>query len=521
MSETPLRVLIVEDNPADAELLELELIKGGYAPSVLRVQTATAMAAALEAEEWDLILCDYVMPRFSSLHALELLTAAEKDIPFILISGTAGEDIAVSAMKAGAKDFFVKGKLALLVSAIQRELREAALRSTARAQREQLQQNEKLAALGTLLAGVAHELNNPLAVIMHQATLLQRALDVDPREGHADKILQAVNRCSRIVNNFLALARNEPARRVTVSVNDVVRAAMDLLAHGLRIDDIEVKVELAEPLPSISGDPHQLQQVLINLVSNAQYELRARPAARTLTVRSGMDADGERVVLRVGDNAGGIPPEIRSRIFDPFFTTKPIGQGTGLGLALCHGIVSAHNGTIAVESETDAGTTFIISLPIGCLIPAHDDNVEPSSPIPSQRILVVDDDLHVASGFSEILSAQGHRVDVAANGRTALQMLDNSVYDLVVSDMHMPECDGPTLYRNIVARHPLLENSFIFVTGAFGAEMDAFLSRTGSVRLGKPCTFDEIENAVRQILRGRSQELDALDRTPSSRPSRA
>jgi len=267
----------------------------------------------------------------------------------------------------------------------------------------------------------------------------------------------------------------------------------------LQIDHIDVKVDLAEPLPNVSGDPHQLQQVVMNLMSNAQYELRSRPAPRSLAVRSGMDREGERVVLRIEDNAGGIPPEIRTRIFDPFFTTKPVGQGTGLGLALCHGIVSAHDGTIVVESETDIGTTFTVSLPAGCVPSAHDDTVEPASPIQPQRILVVDDDPLVAMGFSEILSAQGHRVDLAANGNSALQMLDESIYDLVVSDMHMPDSDGPTLYRKIVARHPLLENSFVFVAGIFGAEFDAFLSRTGAVRLTKPCTFDEIEHAVRQI----------------------
>src|SRR4051812_12634196 len=153
MSETNLRVLIVEDNPNDAELLEIQLTKGGYVPTTKRVQTATEMQAALDQQDWDIILCDYAMPQFSGLHALELLKASEKDIPFILISGSAGEDDAVNAMRAGAHDFFTKGSLALLVSAIRRELREADLRATARAQREQLYQNEKLAALGTLLAG--------------------------------------------------------------------------------------------------------------------------------------------------------------------------------------------------------------------------------------------------------------------------------------------------------------------------------------------------------------------------------
>jgi two-component system NtrC family sensor kinase len=503
------RVLIVEDDPADAELLELELESGGYAPSVLRVHTAEAMQAALDAADWDLILCDYMMPQFNGLHALELLKASEKDIPFILISASVGDDIAVKAMGAGAHDVFIKGKLALLVSAIQRELREAELRSIARSQREQLQQNEKLAAMGTLLAGVAHELNNPLTVVMHQATLLQRSLIDDPRQARTDKILQAVRSCSRIIDNFLALARHEPPRRVPVGVNDVVEAAMDLVSYALRIDNIDIAVDLARELPNILGDPHQLQRVVINLVSNAQYAMRPRPTPRILTIRSNVDTESSRVELRVSDTGGGISPEIRSRIFDPFFTTKPTGKGTGLGLALCHGIISAHGGTIAVESDMGTGTTFTITLPIASAVPLEEDRAEVAiapARVPEQRILVVDDEPDVASALSDILTAQGHRVNVAADGRSALQLLDKGVYDIVVSDMRMPELDGPALYREVVARHPLLESSFVFITGdTFSPDTDAFLSRTGAVYLNKPCTFGDIEGAVRQVLRRRAQ----------------
>src|SRR5258708_4957606 len=217
---------------SDAELLQLRLLKGGYVPSARRVQTAIEMQEALDAEDWDLILSDYAMPRFSGLQALEVLQSTGKDIPFILVSGTAGDDMAVTAMRAGAHDFFTKGSLGLLVSAVQRELREAELRATARSQREQLHQSEKLAALGTLLAGIAHELNNPLSLIMHHLTLLKTELTDDPRQARAGRALQAVNSCSRIVQNFLALARQEPPRRVSVSINDFERPPIRLVAHG-------------------------------------------------------------------------------------------------------------------------------------------------------------------------------------------------------------------------------------------------------------------------------------------------
>jgi signal transduction histidine kinase len=502
MKEKHLRVLIVEDNPADAELLEFELFKGGYVPSTLRVQTAAAMQTALDEREFDLILSDYALPRFSGLHALELLKATGKDIPFILVSGSAGDDIAVDAMRAGAHDFFGKGSLNLLVSAIERELREAEVRATARAQREQLHLHEKLAALGTLLAGVAHELNNPLSVIMHQATMLERALGDDPRRGPVAAILQAVGSCSRIVKNFLALARHEPPRRVPVSINDVVHAAVDLVAYGLRNDTIEVTLDLAEPLPSVSGDPQQLERVVINLVSNAQYALRSRATPRKLVLRSGVDAAGERVLLHIEDNAGGIPPEIRSRIFDPFFTTKPTGEGTGLGLALCHGIVSTHDGTIAVSSELDAGTAFDISLPISSEVTVTENILgKGTSSIKGLRILVVDDNPDVAMAFSDILTIQGHQVDIAGTSRAALHMVETSAYEIVVTDVRMPDLDGPALYRELTARHPLLGSSFLFVTGdVFSPDTDRFLKETGAVFLGKPCTFDEVENAVQQVM---------------------
>jgi CheY-like chemotaxis protein len=297
---------------------------------------------------------------------------------------------------------------------------------------------------------------------------------------------------------------------VAVSINTVVRAAIDLIAYGLRNDNIEVTLNLMEPLPLVSADPQQLERVVINLVSNAQYVLRARPSPRRLVLRSSVDVGGECVVLQVTDNGRGIPPEIRSRIFDPFFTTKPTGEGTGLGLALCHGIVTAHNGAIAVNSEPDIGSTFIITLPIDSIVVAADASIHKTmSPTTALRILVVDDNPDVAMAFSDILSAQGHMVEIAGTSRAALQMIGTGAYAIVVADMRMPDLDGPALYREVTARNPLLETSFLFVTGdTFSPDTDRFLKESGAVFLGKPCTFEDVENAVEQVVRRRARALN-------------
>jgi signal transduction histidine kinase/CheY-like chemotaxis protein len=417
-----------------------------------------------------------------------------------MISGSVGEELAVRAMKAGAHDYFMKGQLGLLVPAIQRELREAELRRLSREQREQLFRNEKLAAMGMLLAAVAHELNNPLAVVMAQATLLQKTLKGDPRQARSDKIVQAAERCARIVRNFLALARHQPPERSLVSVNEIVQEAVELLAYSLRSDSVDVVFDLAASVPAVWADPHQLQQVVINLVSNAHYALSSRSGIRRLTLSSAVDAPKERVIVRVTDNAGGIPPEIRSRIFEPFFTTKPEGQGTGLGLALCQGIVQGHGGSISVESETGLGTTFTIELPSASLTQVNHPVAHTPANLTSRQILVVDDEPEVADAIAEMLIMMGHRVDAVAEAKSALQLLDESPYEVVISDMRMPGVDGPTLYRQIIAGHPDLERRFVFLTGdTFRPETQQFFEETQAVHLIKPCTFDELATAVQQL----------------------
>jgi two-component system NtrC family sensor kinase len=365
----------------------------------------------------------------------------------------------------------------------------------------QLIQSEKLAAMGNLLAGVAHELNNPLSVVTGHAAILRST--GDPRTAErAQRMSDAAERCARIVRSFLGLARQRPPERGQVRLNQVVREAVELLAYALRVDDVEVVRELAEPLPVLWADGHQLHQVVVNLVSNAHHALREVSGRRgiTLTTRAAGD---RRVVLEVADTGPGIPPEIRARLFEPFFTTKPPGQGTGLGLALCKGMIEAHGGTIAVTSEPGQGTVFRIELPVEDR-PATDAEApgrETRPPTGSRTILVVDDEPEIGELLAEMLAADGHEVETAVNGRAALDRLRESTYDVIISDIRMPELDGPGLYREIARRYPHLVRRLVFITGdTLGSESTAFLRQIRAITLGKPFDLNDVQRAIRQAL---------------------
>ncbi|MBI2467222.1 MAG: response regulator [Candidatus Rokubacteria bacterium] len=371
-------------------------------------------------------------------------------------------------------------------------------------QRETLYQREKLAAMGSLLAGVAHELNNPLSVVIGRTGLLRKRLGEGPVAIHADKIAQAAERCVRIVKNFLALARERPPERQEVDLNPVVEEALELLAYTLRVDDIEVRFEPADDLPRLWADPHQLHQVVVNLVTNAHHAMRGTPPPRRITLATRFDRD--RVSLRVADTGPGVPPETQSRIFEPFFTTKPSGQGTGLGLSLCQGIVEAHQGTIRLASEPGQGAAFLVELPVEAPRPSvrAEPEAEPAPATTGKHILVVDDEAEIAAILAEILTEEGHHVETAENGAAALEMLHRRTYDLILSDLRMPELDGPGLYRALQQHHPQLLGRVVFLTGdTLEPHTLEFLRETGAPSLNKPFAEDEVQALVRRLLSAR------------------
>lgn len=370
-------------------------------------------------------------------------------------------------------------------------------------QREALHQGEKLSALGELLAGVSHELNNPLSVLVGQAQLLHETTADSEFAHRAEKISEAANRCARIVKSFLAMARQEPAQIRPSDINDVVVSALEITAYALRSSDIEVDLVLGSKLPPVMLDPDQFNQVVTNLIVNAQHALDDIDNARSLKIETSYDRQRRSVILAVSDNGPGIPDDVQTRIFEPLYTTKEVGVGTGIGLALCHRIVATHGGSVRVESQPGEGARFIISLPRSGTDPSGDDDVTidraGEHPV---RILVVDDEPDVAAVIAEILESDGHEVDVAHSGEDALKAISETSFDIILTDLRMPHLDGPGLYRRLETERPDLRDRIGFLTGdTLGQRAREFLRGADCPFIEKPVTAEELRELVSGFLR--------------------
>jgi PAS domain S-box-containing protein len=370
-------------------------------------------------------------------------------------------------------------------------------------QREALHQAEKMSAFGSLLAGVAHELNNPLSVVVGRAVMLQEATD-DPRVvAGIRKIRDAAERCARIVKMFLAMARRQESMRTAVRIPLLIEGSLDLLAYGLTSAGIRVVREFEPDVPETLADADQLTQVFHNLIVNSKQAMLGNDDERILKISVGRNATAGQIVITVADSGPGIPPEIRPRIFDPYFTTKPAGVGTGVGLAVCRGLVEAHGGHISAEAPSSGrGAVFRVVLPI--VAPGPEAGAETERhPLAagSARILVADDEAEIGAMLKDLLAGFGHRVDVVRDGRAALERLERDRYDVVISDLVMPNLDGPALYRRIKRRRPDLVGRLIFVTGdTLSPTVKRFLSRVHRPVIEKPFTPDDVRRAVEQTL---------------------
>lgn len=370
---------------------------------------------------------------------------------------------------------------------------------------ERLLQSEKMASVGQLVSGVAHELNNPLTGIVGFAQLLLMR-DLDDRSRQQVETIQAeAERASKIVQNLLSFARRRKARKEPTDLNALVRRVVELRSYEHHLRNIEVSLDLAPDLPQTLVDPDQIQQVLLNLIINAEQAVKDGERG-WIEVRT--RARNGSIVLTVQDNGPGIAPEALRRIFDPFFTTKQAGEGTGLGLTISYGIVDDHGGRIHAQSPPGKGALFTVELPIvaGTAQRAEGEpSPEEAAPAtgPRRRILVVDDEENIRKLLSGILSMDGHAVDTAKNGVQALERLSGGRYDLLITDIKMPEMDGQALYQRLREVDADLARRTVFITGdTVSPETRVFLQNVHNPCLSKPFRLRDIREAVERALSG-------------------
>jgi len=386
--------------------------------------------------------------------------------------------------------------------------------------RYQMLQAEKMAALGQTISGVAHELNNPLATILSWAErLAERNVDDKTKQG-LEVILGEAERAARIVRNLLTFARKRQTTRAMVDLNQVVRETLALRAYEQKVTNIQVVEALSTGLPEVFVDGHQIKQVLLNLVINAEQACLGANGRGTIVVRTMHDQDRGSAVLEVNDDGPGIPEDRQGKVFDPFFTTKEVGSGTGLGLTVAYAIAREHGGRIWLESRsavapgakvdrsaaTTTGTSFFVELPISgqhLNPPAARAAQQPISleAFKGLRVLVVEDEPALAQAVSEALVDAGFNVDRASDGEEGLTRLTEANYDLIVCDLKMPRIDGMQFYRAMAAATPALARRVIFVTGdVAGTDAERFLEETGCRWLSKPFRLGDLLRSARDTL---------------------
>ncbi|ULA65482.1 MAG: putative Histidine kinase [Nitrospira sp.] len=515
---TPLRLLQLEDNTVDAELILATLNEGGIPCETCRVDRQDTYVDALKAGKIDLILADYSLPGFDGITALSIAQQLRPDIPFIFVSGTLGEELAIDAMHRGATDYILKQRLGRLVPSLQRAIRElqerqerARVEEALRQSEEQLRQAQKMEAVGRLAGGLTHDFNNLLTVIMGHAQVLLNEMAADhPYRNKIEEMQKAGDRAATLIRQLLTFSRKQPSTPKVLSVNPLI-TNFETMMRRLIGEDLELTLALSPQDLHISADPAQIEQVLMNLVVNARDampkggKLKIETAQVELTripmYHAQLPALGTFVKLSVSDTGAGMSTDTLAHIFEPFFTTKEEGKGTGLGLSTVFGIVTQTGGGLDVTSSIGQGSRFDVYFPtVRSRLNPTTSNQAPRSPNRGlETILLVEDDAAVRDLVRDELKKLGYRVLESKNGLEACVLATQQAgnYQLLLTDVVMPGMSGTELAQHL--RILKSDLRVLFISG-YADDVGIGAADPLSDYLPKPFTPEALSQRIRQLL---------------------
>ena len=518
--KTPLRLLHLEDDPVDADLITTTLMEGGIPCQSQLVDTRQAFVGALKEGRMDLILADYSIPGFDGMTALALARQLCPDVPFLFVSATIGEELAIDAMHQGATDYVLKQRLGRLVPSVQRALRELDDRAERKRAEEALRQSEKqfrqsqkMEAVGRLAGGIAHDFNNLLTIIMGYSQVLLTELGPQhPLRGKIEETLKAGGKAATLIRQLLTFSSKQSLDPKTLSLNTAV-TSLESLLRRLIGEDVQLVSKLDPTNGRLRADQAQLEQVLVNLVVNARD---AMPKGGTLTIETAQVEltrspvyhltplpPGPYVRLAVSDTGCGMDLKTQSHIFEPFFTTKGEGKGSGLGLSTVYGIVTQCGGAIDVTSRVGHGTRFDL------YFPSVESDILTTAPTqPSGRpqrgtetVLLVEDEPSVRTLVRDELRKLGYQVIEAKNGVEACLLATQQAgsLQLLLTDVVMPGMGGRELSQHLSVINPDLRT--LFISGYLDdVGIMAGQEEGTSSFLQKPFTPEELARAVRNLL---------------------